>query len=392
MNQAGHYVLSTLGRFWAPQAADALAAKGLQVDLHMRDLKGSVHSSAVQIHRGGLVGIVDALLLKATRNSGVERSIVERFDRTVASWLARVPSQRFHGLSLFCEKSLEAARRTGVPTAVERSGAHIIEQLRLYEEERARLGLPLDNPKDFYHSAAGIDRMRREYEIADRIVVSSSFVRDSFLKAGFPSSRLDVVPLGANFTPAAWTPKPPAFSVLTAGNDAIRKGMVDVLDAFSLAGLDDATLYFRSPAPPYLTDRLRALGERVVLLPPMEHRLLRRYFETATVFCLLSIEDGFGMVVGEAMSLGCPVVVTKNVGASDMVTEGVDGFVVDIRRPEKVAERLVKLHDDPELLRSMSKAAVRKAAEFGWDRYATELLETWMSGSSAGRKDHGAPR
>jgi glycosyltransferase involved in cell wall biosynthesis len=89
------------------------------------------------------------------------------------------------------------------------------------------------------------------------------------------------------------------------------------------------------------------------------------------------IEDGFGMVVGEAMASGCPVIVTKNVWAKDMVDEGVDGFVVDIRNPEQVAEKLTLLRDHPDALQEMSRKALEKARQFTWDRYAMAVSAMW---------------
>jgi glycosyltransferase involved in cell wall biosynthesis len=78
------------------------------------------------------------------------------------------------------------------------------------------------------------------------------------------------------------------------------------------------------------------------------------------VFVLPSIEDGFGMVIGEAMACGCPVIASVNTGASELISDAVDGFIVPIRSPELIADRLQMLADNPELRQRMGSAALAR--------------------------------
>ena len=56
--------------------------------------------------------------------------------------------------------------------------------------------------------------------------------------------------------------------------------------------------------------------------------------------------------------------------------DGVDGFVIPIRDPEAIGERLLRLGRDRELLAAMSDSAVAGAAEFTVNEYGRQLLET----------------
>jgi glycosyltransferase involved in cell wall biosynthesis len=58
------------------------------------------------------------------------------------------------------------------------------------------------------------------------------------------------------------------------------------------------------------------------------------------------------------------------------VRDGVDGFVIPIRDPEAIGERLLRLGRDRELLAAMSDSAVAGAAEFTVNEYGRQLLET----------------
>ena len=97
---------------------------------------------------------------------------------------------------------------------------------------------------------------------------------------------------------------------------------------------------------------------------------LRVKYSSASVFILPSIQDGFGMVFAEAMACGCPVIATTNTGAPDLVTDGVEGFIVPIRSPQSIADRLQQLADQPELRKKMGRAALARIQKLnGWDEY-----------------------
>ncbi len=82
-----------------------------------------------------------------------------------------------------------------------------------------------------------------------------------------------------------------------------------------------------------------------------------------------SLFEGFGLVIGEAMSRGLPVITTAHTGGPDILRDGQDGFIVPIRDPEAIAARLLELHRDRELLRMMSESARELAGQLSWQSY-----------------------
>ena len=97
------------------------------------------------------------------------------------------------------------------------------------------------------------------------------------------------------------------------------------------------------------------------------------------VLVLPSLGEGFGLVVTEALSCGLPVIVTPNVGASDLVRDGHEGYVVPVSSADAIAERLHTLHCDRELLAAMSRNAQATAAERSWASYRTDYADTVRS-------------
>jgi glycosyltransferase involved in cell wall biosynthesis len=68
-------------------------------------------------------------------------------------------------------------------------------------------------------------------------------------------------------------------------------------------------------------------------------------------------QEGFGMVLVEAMASGLPVVATRSGGIPDVVTDGTTGLLVPERDPEALATAAARLLDDPALAQRLATAA-----------------------------------
>jgi glycosyltransferase involved in cell wall biosynthesis len=82
------------------------------------------------------------------------------------------------------------------------------------------------------------------------------------------------------------------------------------------------------------------------------------------------VNEGTPVSAIEALASGTPVVATRVGGVPDVVTDGVDGFLVEPGDTEAAAERLVELARDPELRARMGEAGRANARE----RYSVERL------------------
>lgn len=100
---------------------------------------------------------------------------------------------------------------------------------------------------------------------------------------------------------------------------------------------------------------------------------LERYYRAADMFIMLSKFDTFGMVVLEAMAAGLPVIVSPNVGAKDLVEEGINGFVLpEYQDADAAADRIVRL-SDAEQREAMGAAATQTASMHDWERLAEKM-------------------
>jgi UDP-glucose:(heptosyl)LPS alpha-1,3-glucosyltransferase len=100
---------------------------------------------------------------------------------------------------------------------------------------------------------------------------------------------------------------------------------------------------------------------------------LERYYRAADIFIMLSKFDTFGMVVLEAMASGLPVIVSPNVGAKDLVQEGINGFILSSPQDaDAAAERIVRL-SSLEQREAMGAAAAQTASMHDWEKLAEKM-------------------
>jgi glycosyltransferase involved in cell wall biosynthesis len=91
---------------------------------------------------------------------------------------------------------------------------------------------------------------------------------------------------------------------------------------------------------------------------------------------LPSVYDAFGLVALDGMAAGLPVIVSENTAAgSDVVRDGVDGFVTPIRDVEVLKDRILRLYQDPALRSEMGKNAAERVKQFSWEVYENRLKE-----------------
>ena len=110
---------------------------------------------------------------------------------------------------------------------------------------------------------------------------------------------------------------------------------------------------------------------------------LSRFYSQGSVLVLPSVEEGLAYVQAQAMACGIPVIATPNTGAEDLFTNNVEGFIVPIRDPGAIRERIQLLLDNRDTHRKMSEAALRRVQGIGgWDSYGDRSLSICTAGSA----------
>ena len=107
-------------------------------------------------------------------------------------------------------------------------------------------------------------------------------------------------------------------------------------------------------------------------------------YRDASVLAMSSRYEGFGMVLLEAQTVGLPVVsFACKCGPSEIVNDGVDGYLVAPGDVDAMADRLVRLMQDGALRRRMGARAFANAARFSTDA----VMKQWMALFDSLKKD-----
>jgi glycosyltransferase involved in cell wall biosynthesis len=321
--------------------------------------------------------------LEAWRRADARSAIVPRSETGLARAYGRLAARHLDpsadllvGWSSATLEAIAAARSAGARVIIERGSTHILHQTEVLRREYAEMGLSTPpTPPDI------IERELAEYALADAIAVPSRFSARTFVDRGVARERLIVNPLGAavgDAQPAPSDARRPV--VLFVGQVGARKGVVWLLRAFAgLSGVADLRLV--GPVERGFEGILRRhLPESTTLVGPLPRRRLAAEYARAHVFCLPSVEEGFGMVLLEAMAAGLPVVATDVTGAADVIRQGEEGLLVGPRDPAMLREALAEMVGDPARRRRMGEAARSRVCEaFRWEHYWQRSIAAYES-------------
>jgi len=224
------------------------------------------------------------------------------------------------------------------------------------------------------------DTAREEelYAMADAITVPSSFSAQSFAEMGVPAEKVHLIPYGVMLDRFRRTTPPPSiserFEVIFAGQVSVRKGVPYLLEAFARVRHPNKRLRLMGSLEPELKSILHRLpAASVEFAGSVSPEALASIMGSSHVLVLPSIEDGFGLVMGQAMACGCPVIASTNTGGSDLFTDGAEGFIVPIRDAAAIADRLQNLIDTPGLQQQLSTAALARVQRLGgWKQYGDQ--------------------
>ncbi len=160
------------------------------------------------------------------------------------------------------------------------------------------------------------------------------------------------------------------FIVAITGQMTATKGSMDLLHAFRILYTNNSLARLviggkpQEPMFKALTDKITEWGfEKLVYFPGWQPEVAG-LFRNVDVFVLASRhEEGYGLVVAEAMAHKLPVVITASGGAVEIVEDSVSGYIVPKEDPVSMAEKLLLLSTDPILCRKIGEHARRRVEE-----------------------------
>ena len=226
-----------------------------------------------------------------------------------------------------------------------------------------------------------LERKTQELQLADVVIGPGKFVIDSLpawakekevLMASFGSPEVKETYIKGEIKKSKVN-RP--LRVLFAGSMSQRKGLGDLFAAMKILNRPDVELvvmgslissmkFYKSQYADFTYEAGRR-NEAVLAL-----------MRSCDLLCLPSIVEGRALVMQEAMSQGLPLIITPNTGGADLIIEGQTGFLVPIRTPAAIAEKLEWFAENRSAIPEMGRNAAQYAKNYTWENYGATIVES----------------
>lgn len=216
-----------------------------------------------------------------------------------------------------------------------------------------------------------------ELKCADYIITLSNLVKQSLINHSISENKIYLANLG--FDPEKFRQKESyrkdgVFKILYVGAITKRKGIRLLLEAFRQLNLKKSELILIGGMTND-SDFLKQYEDMYKHIPYVHHEQLASYYQEADVFVFPSYLDSFGMVVIEAMACGTPVIVSENTGAKEVVSDGVNGFIIPVEDVSALKEKILFLYSNRDKLEYLGRNARNQAENYTWGKYRKRIRE-----------------
>jgi glycosyltransferase involved in cell wall biosynthesis len=305
----------------------------------------------------------------------LEYRLKERFDFAVARSVERSVWDTVIAMSGSAEQTLHAARNRGRRGVVHLVNNHPIHRNRCLRE----LAQVPPGHHELVPKRVRV-KLERELELADLVLVPSHAIAGQLEVSGISSMNVIVEPYGVDpglFRPRR-TPRPSdsqrPLRCLFVGTISHGKGVRFLLEA--ARWLQAWPVQFLLIGPIRAPELLRDVPENVEWAAGVTHNDAAEAMRRADLFVIPSVEDAYPLVTLEAMASGLPVIVSDHAGTSELITNGVDGLVVEAGSAHALVVAIQRLLDDAQMRQSMGEAARRRIeAGCSWDAYGDRVLD-----------------
>lgn len=293
------------------------------------------------------------------------------FDSQFSRLISKRRPSAVIGYEMACLNSFRMAKSLGIACILDAAACHHSlqdQQLRTSGGVPSLVGSLIRSRKD------------AELELADLLMCPSQLSAKSYVDAGVPPDKIVVNSLGVSaelFGCVSPVKKSGFIEFIFVANARVVKGADYVEIAASelqKAGVP-ATFHIVGGAK---FDHVSGGSVEIVRHGQVSHQRLAEIFRRADCLLLPSRLESFGMVVLEALAAGVPVVVSKWVGASSLVNEGLDGWRVG----EGMDAFLSRVHwcaENVEVVRGMHERCVQTARRNSWEAYQKRAVGIVMA-------------
>ena len=320
-------------------------------------------------------------LSQEKRRKHVDRSY-GALDQLVARTLPQLLPSVIHAYEDGAINSFKQAKKSGILCSYELPIAYWQTVRRLLSEEKERLPEWEPTLESTREPEEKLFRKEKELDLADCISCPSEFVLQSIPKNIRSKKNCIVAPFGS---PSPLSNKRlikdntnKNLKLLFVGSMSQRKGLADLFEAMKILRNDPVSLtVLGQPSMPM--EFYRKIFPNFEYLAPCSNDSIRRIMQEHDALVLPSIVEGRALVQQEALACGLPLIVTANAGGEDLIEEGVTGYLVSIRSPKDISEKITRLIENRKSYPDFRRACQAKAQLYSWKEYAQKIIDLNLS-------------
>jgi ABC-type polysaccharide/polyol phosphate transport system ATPase subunit/glycosyltransferase involved in cell wall biosynthesis len=207
--------------------------------------------------------------------------------------------------------------------------------------------------------------LRHILDKVDIILAPSKFLREKFISYGIGKNRIVHSDYGIDHRLLINCAKESSdkFRFGFVGGTSEHKGIRVLIRAFNKIKGDNITLSIFGPYHPAYLDKLGRevrIDSRITFCGPFKNGEISSVFSKTDVLVYPSIwYENRPIAILEALSAKIPVITSNLGGMAELVQDGVTGLLFELGNPEDLAQKMVGLIDNPELMRRLSETPRR---------------------------------
>ena len=306
----------------------------------------------------------------------------ELHDYIVARRLEKLAGQIdvVHAWPVGSLRTLQTARKLGIPTVLERPNAHTRFAYSVVQAECDRIGVSLPPDHEHAYNEEILKREELEYNETHRILCPSEFVVNTFREQGFAQEKLVRHIYGfdqTRFFPANGAKAASeGLTVIFVGVAAVRKGLHFALEAWlnSPAHKKGKFLIAGEFVPAY-RDKLAEMLKHPSIQILGQRNDIPDLMRQSDAMVLPSIEEGFGLVCTEALGAGSVPLVSD--ACTDTCQHMRNALVHAVADVKTLTEQITMLDQDRGLLARLRSEAISSSHSLTWDAAGERLLAAY---------------
>jgi len=275
--------------------------------------------------------------------------------------------------------TIEAAKKLGIPTVLERPNAHTRFCYEVVAAEHRRIGIV--TPHDDYRpSDAVLSREEAEFDACDFLLCASEFAAKSFLNLSYPQEKILRHRYGFDakeFAPTSVTREPDRqFTAIFVGVDAVRKGLHLALQAWlSTPACNDGAFWIAGELNQEFKDKFATLLAHKSVVQLGHRHDVPQLMKKADVLLMPSIEEGFGLVCAEAIAVGCVPLASD--ACTELCTHMENALVHRAGDVATLTRQIADVYGDRQLLANLRAGALKSSPEWTWEAAGAVLAEVY---------------